>query len=179
MTAVEPSDVAWRLAEPRIAAGRVPVRRGGLDGARLDLPDASMDTALSTFTLCTIADLDAALAEVTRVLRPGGRLHFLEHGLAPDEGTVRWQRRLDGFQQRAFGGCHLTRDIPALLSRAGFEVEVDAAAYLPGPSLSHPWGYVHRGRARRPGGGPRPALRAGPTGRPRAPHPCPGRSRRR
>ena len=75
--AVEPSDVAWRKAQPRIDAATAEVRRAGLDGQALDLPDDRFDSALSTFTMCTIPDLDAALAEVRRVLRPGARLHFV------------------------------------------------------------------------------------------------------
>ena len=128
VAAVEPSDVAWRLAAERVAASPVPIERVGLDGARLPLDDASCDTALSTWTLCTIPDVEAALAEVRRVLVPGGTLHFVEHGLAPDTDVrvQRWQRRLDPLQQRLFGGCHLTRRIADLLVGAGFELrEVD------------------------------------------------------
>jgi ubiquinone/menaquinone biosynthesis C-methylase UbiE len=82
--AVEPSDVGWRLAGKRLAATRGPVRRSGLDGQSLPFADASHDAALSTWTLCTIPDVAAALRDVRRVLKPGGTLHFLEHGLAPD-----------------------------------------------------------------------------------------------
>jgi len=119
---VEPSDLAWRLAQPRIEHLSAPVRRAGLDGERLDLADGSVDAALSTYTLCTIPDVRAALLEVRRVLRPGGRLHFVEHGLAPDERVRRWQRRLEPMQKRIFGGCHLTRPIVDLLTTAGFVV---------------------------------------------------------
>lgn len=122
VTGVEPSDVAWRLAQRRVAAAPVPVRRGGLDGQRLPFPDASFDSALTTWTLCTIPDVAAALAELRRVLRPGGGLHFVEHGLAPDDGVQRWQRRLEPLQKRLAGGCHLTRPITDLLTGAGFEL---------------------------------------------------------
>ena len=122
VAAVEPADLAWRLAGERLAASRVPVSRSGLDGQRLPFPDAGFDSALSTWTLCTIPDAAAALGEVRRVLRPGGTLHFVEHGLAPDEPVRRWQRRLDPLQQRLFGGCHLTRPIARLLTDAGFTV---------------------------------------------------------
>jgi SAM-dependent methyltransferase len=126
VTAVEPSDVGWRLAAERVKAASVPVRRSGLDGQSLPFPDHAFDAALSTWTLCTIPDVAAALREVRRVLRPGGALHFLEHGLAPDERVRRWQRRLEPVQYRLAGGCHLTRPIVDLLTDAGFTVgEVD------------------------------------------------------
>ena len=147
--AVEPSDLGWRLSERRRARTTIPIERRGLDGQRLDEPDASFDGALSTFTLCTIPDAVAALAEVRRVLRPGGTLRVLEHGVAPDAGVVRWQRRLEPFQRRVAGGCHLTRDVPALVAAAGFAVEETESNYLPGPRINRPWTYVYRLRARR------------------------------
>src|SRR4051794_33519255 len=108
--AVEPSDTGWRLSEKRRARARVPVSRIGLDGQSVAAPDASYDAALCTFTLCTIPDPLAALAEVRRLVRPGGTFHFLEHGLATDPRVARWQHRLDPWQQGLAGGCHLTRD---------------------------------------------------------------------
>ncbi|MGI9006262.1 MAG: class I SAM-dependent methyltransferase [Streptosporangiaceae bacterium] len=122
VAAVEPSDLSWQLAGARVAAAPFPVARSGLDGQSLPFGDASFGAALSTWTLCTIPDAAAALAEVRRVLRPGGRLHFLEHGLAPDERVRRWQRRLDPVQARIAGGCHFTRPIADLLTAAGFEI---------------------------------------------------------
>jgi ubiquinone/menaquinone biosynthesis C-methylase UbiE len=116
--AVEPADLSWRLATDRVAAAGVPVHRSGLDGESLPFPDATFDAALSTWTLCTIPDLDTALAELRRVLKPGNTLHFVEHGLAPDEAVRRCQRRL----KRFVGGCHLTRPIPELITRAGFTI---------------------------------------------------------
>jgi SAM-dependent methyltransferase len=145
--AVEPNDLAWRLAAPRVDAGRVRVVRAGLDGQRLDEPDGSFDHALVTFSLCTIADPVAALGEVRRVLRPGGRLHFLEHGLAPEEGVRRWQRRIEPVQRRLGGGCHLTRDPGALAAAAGLAVEHVDRGYLPGPGFSKPFAFLHEGTA--------------------------------
>src|SRR6202042_2255231 len=123
VTAVEPSDVGWRLAAERGKTAPVPVQRSGLDGQSLPFPDHGFDAALSTWTLCTIPDVAAALREVRRVVKPGGRLHFLEHGLAPDERVRRWQRRLNPLQQLVAGGCHFTRPIVELLTAAGFTIE--------------------------------------------------------
>ena len=123
VAAIGPSDLAWKLAGERLAAAAVPITRSGLDGEELPLPDDSCDTALSTWTLCTIPDVVAALAEVRRVLKPGGTLHFVEHGLAPDEEVQRWQHQSRaGAEERVFGGCHLTRPITDLLTAAGFTI---------------------------------------------------------
>jgi SAM-dependent methyltransferase len=145
--AVEPNDLAWRLAGPRIEDSAVRVVRSGLDGQRVDEPDGSFDHVLVTFALCTIPDPAAALAEARRVLRPGGRLHFLEHGAAPDESVRRWQRRLEPVQRRLGGGCHLTRDPTALAAEAGLWVEEVEQGYLPGPSVSKPFAYLYQGTA--------------------------------
>lgn len=150
VSAVEPADSGWALSERRRARHPVPVERTGLDGQALEEGDETFDSALVTFSLCTIPDALAALREVRRVLRPGGRLHFLEHGLAPDAGVVRWQRRLEPVQRRAFAGCHLTRDVPALVAAAGLEVEEVRSEYLPGPKVMRPWAYGYLGRAVRP-----------------------------
>jgi ubiquinone/menaquinone biosynthesis C-methylase UbiE len=122
VSAVEPADIGWKLAEKRLAATQVPVERSGLDGQSLPFPDDTFDSALSTWTMCTIPNLDAALGEIRRVLKPGGKLHFIEHGLAPDEPVQRWQHRLEPVQKRVFGGCHLTRQIVPSLKNAGFTI---------------------------------------------------------
>ena len=142
--AVEPSELAWRLAQPRIRRLAAPVRRAGLNGERLELEENSVDTALSTYTLCTIPDLQAALHEVRRALRPGGRLHFVEHGLAPDASVQRWQRRLHGIHGRLAGGCHLDRPIDRLIVDAGFTLAEIDREYGTGPRWSS---YIYRGRA--------------------------------
>jgi ubiquinone/menaquinone biosynthesis C-methylase UbiE len=123
LLAVEPSGGGVKLAHDRVAASAVPVEVVGLDGQRLPLPDESVDAALSTWTLCTIPDAVAAVREVRRVLRPGGSLHFVEHGAAPDPGVRRWQDRLNGVQKRIAGGCNLNRDIRAIVEAGGLRVE--------------------------------------------------------
>jgi len=122
VAAVEPADVGWKLAEKRLRATSVPVERSGLDGQSLPFADNSYDAALSTWTLCTIPDVATALSEVRRVLKPGGTLHFVEHGLAPDERVRRWQHRFEPVQKKVFGGCHLTRPVVDLLTAAGFTI---------------------------------------------------------
>lgn len=144
VTAIEPSDLGWRISERRQARTDLPVERAGLDGQRLDLADDSHDSALITFSLCTIPDPLLALREARRVVRDGGRLHALEHGLAPDESVRRWQRRLEPVQRAVAGGCHLTRDIPGLVQEGGWRVEDVEESYLPGPGLSRPWTYSYR-----------------------------------
>ncbi|KQY32512.1 MULTISPECIES: class I SAM-dependent methyltransferase [Nocardia] len=129
---VEPAQTAWNIGAKRVAASSIPIERAGLDGQSLPFPDAGFDTALSTFTLCTIPDVATALAEIRRVLRPGGTLHFVEHGLAPEESVQIWQHRLDPIQQKIAGGCHLNRDIVGLIIDAGFEITDLDRFYQPG-----------------------------------------------
>jgi ubiquinone/menaquinone biosynthesis C-methylase UbiE len=149
VSAVEPNDAAWRLAQDRIGRSTHDVRRVGLDGERLPLPDGAADHVLLTFVMCTIPDVRSAVAEIRRVLRPGGEAHFLEHGRSPDPGVARWQRRLDPVQRRVGGGCHLTRDPVRLLADAGLEIVQDERGYLRGPRITRPGTYLYQGRARR------------------------------
>jgi ubiquinone/menaquinone biosynthesis C-methylase UbiE len=143
--AVEPSQVGFDKAGKRLAASPVAVERVGLDGQRLPLDDASMDAALSTWTLCTIPDPHAALVEIRRVLKPGGRFHFVEHGLAPDAGVARWQNRLNGLQNAVAGGCNINRPIERLLLDAGFRIERLDNGYEKG--APKPLGYLYEGLA--------------------------------
>ena len=145
VVAIEPSRVCMRMAEPRIAKTSVPVEYGGLTGERLDLPSAEFDAALSTWTLCTIPDLEAALAEIRRVLKPGGSLHFVEHGHSPDEKVARWQARMEPLNKRLAGGCHLTRRITEDIAQAGFAIEQVNTYYFDGEPK--PMGYTYEGRA--------------------------------
>jgi ubiquinone/menaquinone biosynthesis C-methylase UbiE len=143
VVAVDPSLVGRKLARERIGARPIEVEFVGLDGTELDLPDASVDNAVSTWTLCTIPDAVAAVREVRRVLRPGGRFYFLEHGLAPDAKVAKNQNRFDGLQQRLAGGCHLNRDIGALVENGGLTLERCENFYVAGPKA---WCYMYSGR---------------------------------
>lgn len=145
--AVEPALTARRLAEERIAESSVQVEHIALRGEQIPLEDGSCDGGLSTFTLCTIPGVEEALAEVRRVLRPGGRFHFLEHGLSPDPSVATWQRRLEPVQKRLADGCHLTRDAAALVRAAGFEIERVESRYARGPK---PWTWLTAGAATKP-----------------------------
>jgi ubiquinone/menaquinone biosynthesis C-methylase UbiE len=145
--AIEPSRVCMRIAEPRIARSSAPVESAGLTGEHLDLPSERFDAALSTWTLCTIPDLDSALAELRRVLKPGGTFHFVEHGHAPDPGVARWQQRLEPLNKRLGGGCHLTRRITEHIEKAGFAIDQLDTYYF--KSEPKPIGYTFEGRARK------------------------------
>ena len=146
VSAVEPAKLGPKLGAERIARSRAPITFVGLDGQKLDLPDDRFDTALSTWTLCTIPDAVAALRELHRVLKPGGTLHFVEHGYAPDPKVARWQQRLDPVQKRVAGGCHLSRPIDELLAAGGFTVEQLENAYMKG--APKPFSYLYVGVAR-------------------------------
>lgn len=123
LIAVDPATVGRKLAAPRIAARGLPVDFVGLDGQSLPLDDACVDHVLVTWTLCTIPDVDRALDEMKRVLRPGGSLHFVEHGRSPVDKSARMQDRVTPVWKRALGGCHLNRRIPDLIEGAGFRME--------------------------------------------------------
>jgi len=123
LRAVDPSQQGAKIAAARVAASTVPVDLAGLDGQALPFADESADAVLSTWTLCSIPDATAAVREISRVLRPGGALHFVEHGRAPDEGVRRWQDRLNPVQQRVGCGCNLNRDIPAIIEAGGLRID--------------------------------------------------------
>ena len=144
---VDPSETSARLARRRIAASPFPVEIVGLSAEKIPVADASFESIVSTFTLCTIPDVANALLEMRRALRPGGRLYFVEHGRAEDPDVQRWQDRLDSLQQRIFGGCHLNRRISTLIGQAGFEIERLENSYLKGaPKFG---GFLYRGVAKR------------------------------
>lgn len=146
IAAIEPNDLGWHRSAARRRTSSVPVTRSGLDGESLDAADESFDSALCTFTLCTVPNPANAATELHRVLKPGGTLHFLEHGLAPEPKVARMQRRLDPAQRLLFGGCNLSRDVPALLRDAGFEVTFEPIRIMPAKVMS-PWAEGFLGRA--------------------------------
>ena len=145
--AVDPAAVGRKLAAKRAAASAVPIEYIGLDAERLPVGDASADHVLSTWTLCTIPDPMVALAEVIRVLRPGGAFHFAEHGRSPDAKVARMQDRLNPLQQRVFGGCNVNRPIGELVTASGFELTRLKTYYLKGPQAT---GYIFEGIAVKP-----------------------------
>jgi ubiquinone/menaquinone biosynthesis C-methylase UbiE len=142
--AVDPATVGRKIAARRVAASGVPVDYVGLDAQTLPLESASVDHVLTTWTLCTIPDVERALAEIHRVLRPGGTLHFAEHGRSPDPGVSRWQDRLTPVQRRLAGGCHLNRPIADLMTRSGLALSRMDNYYARGP---RPFGYMFEGIA--------------------------------
>jgi len=146
--AVDPAITGRKLASKRVGASPIPVEYVGLDGQDLPLEDASVDHVLTTWTLCTIPDVRRALAETRRVLRPGGAIHFVEHGRSPDAKVARWQDRLTPLQRRLFGGCHLNRPIDRLLMDAGFELTRIENFYARGPKAL---GYMYEGMATKTG----------------------------
>jgi ubiquinone/menaquinone biosynthesis C-methylase UbiE len=142
--AVDPATVGRKLAARRAAACPVPIDYIGADAQSLPAGDASVNSVLSTWTLCTIPDASRALAEIRRVLRPGGAFHFVEHGLAPDPAVARLQQRLTPLQHRAFGGCHLNRRIDQMVATAGLELTRMDTYYMKGPRAL---GYTFEGVA--------------------------------
>lgn len=129
---LEPSEGMRRSAEPVIEASDIDVELIDLPGEEIPLDDNAVDSVLVTYTLCTIPDAPAALQGMRRVLKPGGRLFFCEHGRAPDKPVHRWQNRLNGIWRVFSGGCNINRDIPALIQQAGFTIEDDNRMYIPG-----------------------------------------------
>ena len=128
---LEPSEGMRRKAQANLAASPVEVRWLDLPGEKVPLDDKSVDTVVLTFTLCTIPDFRAALAQMRRVLKPGGTLLFCEHGEAPDESVSRWQARVNPFWKKIGGGCNLNRPIPTCIKDAGFKIGKLESRYLP------------------------------------------------
>lgn len=145
---LDPSQESWGLAAERAAHLDFDVEFIGLPGEQIPLEDASVDTVLVTYALCTIPDPIIALRGMARVLRPGGNLIFCEHGMAPDSRVRKWQDRINPFWRRVLGGCNLNRNIPQLLADGGFSVTDMDQMYLPNtPGFA---GYNYWGTAQLP-----------------------------
>jgi SAM-dependent methyltransferase len=144
--ALEPNPGMVQRAENQRRQTELNVEFLDLPGERIPLPEASVDTVVSTFTLCTIPGVADAIRGIARVLRPGGQFLFFEHGLSPDVRVRRWQERTEPFFHWAFEGCHVTRDIPALIKQGGFGIERMETGYLarfPKSGSYYFWGVAH------------------------------------
>jgi len=141
---LDPSASLLRMAGNQAARSGMEVRLLKGSAEAISLEDASLDTVLTTWTLCSIRDADVALAEIRRVLKPTGNLLFVEHGSAPEVGVTRWQNRLTPLWKHIAGGCHLNRPIEALIRRAGFEIPALQVGYMAGP---RPFTFMYEGRA--------------------------------
>ncbi|MDB5395726.1 MAG: methyltransferase [Rhodospirillales bacterium] len=144
---IDPSPELLAMAARRRAALPPPTLQVELiegSSEALPLDDGSIDTVVTTWTLCTIPGAARALGEMRRVLKPGGQLLFVEHGRAPDPGVVRWQDGLTPVWKHFTGGCHLNRKIDALIGDSGFTISTLHNEYLPGP---RPMTYMYEGRA--------------------------------
>ena len=145
VSAVDPNPGMHRLAQKRIKKTRIEVDQHVLGGERLPFGDGTFDCAVSTFTLCSIEDVAQALREVYRVLKSGAKFLFLEHGLSPEPGVQKWQRRLNWLQVRLANGCHLDRDMKAVVAAQPFASVEAAEFYLERTPKTH--GYLYRGVA--------------------------------
>lgn len=143
--ALDPSAESLRMARRRAKRAGFAVMLVQATAEAIPLADASVDTVITTWTLCTIPDPGRALEEMRRVLRPGGRFIFVEHGRSPDEGVTRWQDRLTPFWRRVSGGCHLNRSIDRLVTEGGFDLVNIERSYASGPRVA---AYFYRGIAR-------------------------------
>jgi ubiquinone/menaquinone biosynthesis C-methylase UbiE len=142
---LEPSAELRRMAGPRALTATAQITLLDASAEAIPLDSDSIDTVVTTWTLCTIPNISAALAEMHRVLKPGGKLLFVEHGRAPETGVAKWQDRLDPLWSRISGGCHLNRKIDDLIAANGFQIEALANARLPGPRTHT---FLYQGSAR-------------------------------
>jgi ubiquinone/menaquinone biosynthesis C-methylase UbiE len=141
---IDPSPELLDHARKRMADALVPVTLVRASAEQLPFVNADFDTVVMTWTLCSIPDPSAALAEMRRVLKPGGRLLFVEHGLSPEPGIIRWQRRLTPCWKRIGGGCHLDRKMDDVIRAAGFRVDTLKTGYMRGPKT---WTFLYQGTA--------------------------------
>lgn len=145
-TGLDPSPELLAMSRAAAAARGMDADIQGGVGEAMPFESGRFDTVVTTFTLCSVADQAAVLAEIRRVLKPGGTALFLEHGGAPDEGVAKWQRRIEPVWKRIGGNCHLTRPIGDAYEKAGFSVDRQGATYM--PKTPRPFGWVEYGAAR-------------------------------
>lgn len=140
--ALDPSDELLGMARDLAKDVELEVEFLAEPGEDIPLDDGSIDTVVTTYTLCSIAEAERALSAMARVLKPDGRLVFCEHGIAPDAKVVRWQNVINPIWKRCGGGCHLNRPIPSLIEGGGFQITDLKARYLPGwrPASYQYWG---------------------------------------
>ncbi|MDY6786027.1 MAG: class I SAM-dependent methyltransferase [Cyanobacteriota bacterium] len=147
IVAIDPNPSMKPLAQKRIDASNIEVEFCQLSGESLPMDDNRFDTAVSTWTLCSIPQIQQALSEIYRVLKPGGRFFFVEHGLSPDRAIATWQHRLNPIQKRIGNGCHINRNIEEAIARANFRIERVERQYLENtPKIL---GYLYKGVATR------------------------------
>ena len=144
---LEPSKGMRLKAQRNLEDSAIPVEWLDLPSDSIPLEDDAADEVVLTYTLCTIEEPISALIEIRRVLKPGGLIHFLEHGLSPDENVRRWQSRINSTWKRLAGGCNLNRDIPALLNEADLKINKLEQGYIKGPKIA---AYQYWGKAKNP-----------------------------
>jgi ubiquinone/menaquinone biosynthesis C-methylase UbiE len=142
---VDPSPELLRRAQRRAKTLALPVRLHEASATQLPFSDGTFETAVMTWTLCSISEPEQALRELRRVLKPSGRLLFVEHGSSPDPGVAKWQRRIEPAWARLSGGCHVSRRMDELIRSAGFLLDDLSTGYLPGP---RPFTFTYQGQAR-------------------------------
>lgn len=136
LTGLDPAAELTGHAQARAQALDLPVAMLGVSGESIPAEDATFDNLVCTWTLCSIPNVEGALREMHRVVKPGGKLFFIEHGAAPDAGVAKWQRRVEPVWKRFTGGCHLTRKADELIQEAGFRLDSFDSSYLPGPKIA-------------------------------------------
>ncbi len=139
VTGVDPAPELRAIAEAAPRDPRLTVRVEDGTAEALPFADGAFDCVVCTFTLCSVHDPAAALAEAKRVLKPGGRLLYCEHGLAPEPDVAKWQRRIEPIWKRLAGGCHLTRPVTSAIRAAGFKVERQDSMFVPGTPRIAGW----------------------------------------
>ena len=146
LTGLDPAAELTGRAQERAQELDLPVNMLGVSGESIPAEDKTFDSLVCTWTLCSIPNVEGALAEMHRVVKPGGKLYFIEHGQSPDAGIARWQRRIEPLWKRIAGGCHLTRSADELIADAGFNIRETESGYLPGPKFA---AYMTHGVAER------------------------------